>query len=188
MAFTAGTLFDAYSSQDGVITTDAFPTNNGAWQLYYAHDDITISSGTNTIGLNPYQNGTNSWTWYYAVASSTDSTGSWGAVGTLTPARSGAYTGGTLTYSNISSNIVVPANTYFLIANSSGPFYRTIKSLAANRTAMVGGSPYVTAINKVALGTWPSGGTTTIPTQFGGAGSGYTFFDGYAHVHSVTFS
>jgi len=46
---------------------------------------------------------------------------------------------------------------------------------------------YVTVCNKVALGNWPSGGTTVIPSQFGGAGTGYTFYTGASHVHSVVF-
>lgn len=83
---------------------------------------------------------------------------------------------------------MIPKNTYFLISNTSGPFYRTVKTLSENRTAIVNGLPYVTVINKVALGNWPSGGTTAIPSAFGGPSSAYTFYDGYSHVHSVTFN
>jgi hypothetical protein len=186
--FTLGNLFDAYSSRDGVTNTEAFNTNNGCWQLYYAHQNISIPSGNNNIGLNPHTSGTNAWTWYYAISNSTNTIGDWSSVSALTTSRSGSYTGGVITYSNIISTINIPANTYFLIGNTSGPFYRTIKELSESRTAIVSGSPYVTAINQVCLGNWPSGGTTTIPSQFNGAGSGYTFYDGYAHVHSVKFS
>lgn len=188
ISFTLNSLFDAYSSREGVTSTDAFNTNNGCWQLYYAHQDITIKSGTNTIGLNPHTNGSNSWTWYYAVSNLNDVIGDWGSVVTLSSSNSSPYIGGVLSYSNITSDVVVQAGKYFLISNNGGPFYRTIKSLPSNRTAMVNGQPYVTAINKVALGTWPSGGTIIIPTQFGGTGTNYTFYDGYAHIHSVTFN
>ena len=187
VSYTTGTFFDAYSSQAGVTSTDAFNTNNGCWQLYYAHQTVTISTGTNNIGLNPHTSGTNSWTWYYAISNSTNTIGNWGSVTALSGTRSGGYTGGVLSTTNITANVTIPAGTYFLIANSGGPYYRTVKTLADNRTATVSGNPYVTAINQVCLGNWPSGGTTTIPTQFGGSGGLYTLYDGYAHVHSVTF-
>ena len=188
VAFTLNTLFDAYSSRDGITSTDAFNTNNGCWQLYYTHQEINITSGTNNIGLNPHTSGSNGWTWYYAVSNSINTIGDWGSVNALTSLRSGSYVGGVLSTTNITANVTIPANTYFLIANNGGPFYRTIKAMGDNRTAMVSSSPYVTAINKVALGNWPTGGTTVVPSQFGGSGTGYTFYDGYSHVHSVTFS
>jgi ABC-type phosphate transport system substrate-binding protein len=72
--------------------------------------------------------------------------------------------------------------------NNGGPFYKTIQTLADNRTGTVAGSSYVTAINRVVLGNWPSGGTTTVPTQFGGTGTGYTEFSGSVHVMSVKFT
>lgn len=187
VAYTTGTLFDAYSSRDGITNTDAFNTNNGCWQLYYAHQEIDINSGTANIGLNPYASGSNSWTWYYAVSNSVNTIGNWSSVQTLSSGRSGSYVGGVFTTSDINTNVTIPANTYFLIANSSGPFYRTVKSLSDNRTATVGGVPFVTAVNKVCLGNWPSGGTTLIPLQFGGAGTGYTLYTGASHVHSVVF-
>jgi hypothetical protein len=188
VAYATGTLFDAYSSRDGITTTDAFNTNNGCWQLYYAHQEIDMNSGTGNIGLNPHTSGTNSWTWYYAISNSINTIGNWGSVLTLSAVRSGSYTCGVFTTSNINTNVTIPANTYFLIGNSSGPFYRTVKSLADNRTATVGGLPFVTAVNKVCLGNWPSGGTTGIPIQFGGATAGYTFYGSHSHVHSVTFN
>jgi hypothetical protein len=186
--FTLNTLFDAYSSRSGVTSTDAFNTNNGCWQLYYAHENITIKSGTNTIGLNTYNSGSNTWTWYYAVSNSTDTIGDWGSVQTLASSKSYNYTTGNLSLTNITGDVVIPAGKYFLIANSGGPFYRTIKSLSENRTAMVSSIPYLTSINQVCLGNWPTGGTTSIPSQFGGTGINYTLYNGYSHVHSVTFA
>lgn len=188
VVYTTGTLFDAFSSQDGITNTDAFNTNNGCWQLYYAHQEIDINSGTGNIGLNPYSSGSNPWTWYYAVSNSVNTIGDWSSVQALTAVGGGSYVGGVLSVSNINTNVTIPANTYFLIGNNGGPFYRTVKSLADNRTATVSGLPFVTAVNKVCLGTWPAGGTTGIPVQFGGATGGYTFYDSHAHVHSVTFN
>lgn len=188
VVYTTGTFFDAFTSQAGITNTDAFNTNNGCWQLYYSHQEININSGTGNIGLNPHTSGSNSWTWYYAISNSVNTIGDWGSVQQLSASRSGSYVGGVLTLSNINTNVTIPANRYFLIGNSGGPFYRTVKSLGENRTANVSGSPFVTAINKVCLGNWPSGGTTGIPSQFGGATGGYTFYGNHAHVHSVTFN
>lgn len=188
MVYTTGTFFDAFTSQAGITSTDAFNTNNGCWQLYYSHEEISMNSGTGNIGLNPYISGSNSWTWYYAISNSINTIGDWSSVQTLSAARSGSYVGGVLSVSNINTNVTIPANRYFLIGNNGGPFYRTVKSLAENRTATVNGSPLVTAVNKVCLGNWPSGGTTGIPVQFGGVAGGYTFYANHAHVHSVTFN
>lgn len=188
ISYTTGTFFDAFTSQSGVVSTDAFNTNQGCWQLYYSHTTVTINQGNNRIGLNSYFGGSNSWTWYVAVSNSDSTIGNWGAVSGLTSSQSFTYTAGGFNTSNLNqTTVTIPANRYFLIMNNGGPFYRTVKTLASNRTAQVGGSNYVTVCNKVALGNWPGGGTTTIPTQFGGSGSGYTFYDGRVHVHSVIF-
>ncbi len=147
-----------------------------------------MSVGTGNIGLVPHTGGTNSWTWYVATGSVNDSTASWSNVSTLTLSRTGAYVGGQLTSSSINTTIQIPAGRYFLIANSGGPFYRTVRSLSNNRVGLVSGSAFVTAINRVALGNWPTGGTTTIPTQFGGSGTGYTEYTSSVHVMSVKFT
>lgn len=186
VSYTLGNYFDGYSSRSGITTTDAFNTNNGCYQLYYSHKQIKINSGV-TIGLNPHTNGSNSWTWYISVSTSNNTIGSFPAVTAITPLTSFTYTGGVLAESTTNTTITIPANRYFLIGNSGGPFYRTVKTLASSRTAQVSGENYFTVINKVWLGNWPSGGTTQIPTQLGGTGT-YTEYNGYAHVHSVKFN
>ena len=186
--YTPGSFFDVFTQQSGVTSSIGISTNNGAWQMIYANQPVTMSAGTGNIGLVPFQNGTNSWTWYVATGSINNSTGSWSTVFTLSSARSGAYVGGQLTSSSINTNIQIPAGRYFLLANSGGPFYRTVRPLATNRVGLVSGSAFVTAINRVALGNWPTGGTTTIPTQFGGSGTGYTEYTGSVHVMSVKFT
>jgi len=187
VAYTIGTYFDAYTQPSGVTTTDAFATNNGCWQLYYAHSAVTITTGTNKIALNTYLNGTNTWTWYCSVSTTNDTIGSWGTVSAITSTGGGAYSAGGFNQSNITSNVIIPAGKYFLIANSGGPFYKTVKSLADNRTAQINGVNYITAYNKVCLGNWPAGGTTTVPTQFGGSGTGYSYYTAHTHVHSIKF-
>jgi hypothetical protein len=186
--YTPSTFFDVFTQQSGVSSSIGFATNNGAWQLFYANQPVTMSVGSGNIGLVPYANGSNSWTWYVATGSVNDSTGSWSAVSTVTSLTSFGYIGGTLATSSLNTTIRIPANRYFLIANSGGPFYRTVRALANNRVGNVSGSAFVTAINRVALGNWPSGGTTTIPTQFGGSGTGYTLYTGSVHVMSVKFT
>jgi hypothetical protein len=190
VSYTTGTLFDAYSSRDGVTTTDAFDTNNFVWQLYYAHQEVTLTSGTQNIGLQPHTNGSNSWTWFYVESNSQDTIGNWQSVQQLTTQIYGNYYSGVMKYSDISNNITIPEKTYFMIGCYGGPYYRAVKSLSDNRTAMVSGQPFVTAINKVCLGNWPSGGTSTstLPSQLGGSDNGYTLYDGHSHVHSVTFN
>lgn len=187
VAYTIGTYFDAYTQASGVTTTDGISTNNGCWQLYYAHSAVTITTGSNKIGLNSYLNGNNSWTWYVAVSSISNTIGSWGTVSAITTLQGFAYATGGFNQSNITANVSVPANRYFLIMNTGGPFYRTVKSLAANRTAQIGGVNFITMCNKVCLGDWPAGGTTVVPTQFGGSGAGYTYYTAHTHVHSVKF-
>jgi hypothetical protein len=187
VAYTTGSYFNAFTSASGVTTTDAFNSNNGCWQLYYSHSAVTISSGTNRIGLNSSANGSNSWSWSIAISNSNNTIGNWGTVSAITTTQSFTYVAGGFNQSNTTQTVTIPANRYFLIQNNGGPFYRTIKTLASNRTAQIGGTNYVTVCNKVALGDWPSGGTTAIPTQFGGLGGGYTFYTGASHVHSVIF-
>jgi hypothetical protein len=187
VAYTTGSYFDAFTSASGVTTTDAFNSNNGCWQLYYSHSAVTISSGSNRIGLNSSASGSNSWSWSVAISNSNNTIGNWGTVSAITTVQSFSYVAGGFNQSNTTQTVTIPANRYFLIMNNGGPFFRTIKTLASNRTAQIGGTNYVTVCNKVALGDWPSGGTTAIPTQFGGLGGGYTFYSGASHVHSVIF-
>ncbi len=82
--YTELTYLDAFSSQSGVTTTDAFDSNSGCWQLYYSHSAVTINSGSNNIGLNTYTNGTNTWTWYVTISNSNNTLGSWGTVSAVT--------------------------------------------------------------------------------------------------------
>jgi hypothetical protein len=184
--YTELTYLDAFTSQSGVTTTDAFSTNNGCWQLYYSHSAVTINNGSN-IGLNSYAAGSNTWSWSVAISNSNNTIGNWGSVSAITSNTSFSYTSGGFNVSTLTQSVTIPANRYFLIMNNGGPFYRTVKTLASNRTAQIGGSNYVTVCNKVALGNWPTGGTTVVPSQFGGAGTGYSFYTGASHVHSVVF-
>ena len=188
VSYTLGSYFDAYTSQSGVTTTDGINTNNGCWQLYYAFRQITINTGASQIGLNTYNSGSNSWSWFISVSSINDTIGSFPNITTIANSTSFTYAAGGFNQHTIATGVTIPANRYFLIGNTGGPFYRTIKSLASSRTAQVSGTNYFTVVNRVCLGNWPTGGTTTVPTQFGGSGTGYTEYSSHVHVHSVKFN
>jgi len=86
--YTPGTFFDVFTQQSGVSSSIGINTNNGAWQLFYANQPVTMSAGSGNIGLVPHSNGSNSWTWYVATGSVDNSTGSWSAVSAITPSNS----------------------------------------------------------------------------------------------------
>jgi hypothetical protein len=186
--YTTGTYFDVFTSRNGITSNNGFNTNNGCWQLFYAHQEVTISTGANRIGLNTHWSGNNTWTWYVSVSTVNNTIGSFGTVSAITNANSFSYTAGGFNQSAITVSTTIPAGRYFLLMNSDGPFYRTVRSLTGNRTGTVSGSPYVTALNKVYLGNWPTGGTTLVPTQLGGSGTNYTEYSAHVHVCSVIFT
>ncbi len=188
VSWTSGTYFDSWTQQSGVTTTDiaSYNTNNLVWQLFYAHKSVRISTGTNRVGIVPYQGGTNTITLRAAVSSTNNTTGSFtgeAQYGTT----SGSYTAGALREFGTTTTLTIPANRYFILGITSGPFYRTFKTLAANRTAVANGEAVVTVINKFWWPGWPSGPTTGIPTQLGGATSGYTERSGFVPVTSFKF-
>lgn len=150
---------------------------------------MTIAAAANSVGINTYQNGTNSWTWYASVSTVSDNSGSFPSASIF--ASSGgnvSYTAGGFSQQTVSSLVTIPANRYFLIGIVSGPFYKTFRTLAANRTAQISGISHITAFNRVFYGPWPSGPTSGIPSQLGGAQTGYTEYNGYVPVWSVKFT
>lgn len=187
VAWTLGTYFDSYTSQSGVTTNDLANTNNMCWQLYYAWKDLTISAAANTTAINTAINGNNTVTFVRSVGNVTDAARYFPAATTISSAATNYVAGGFNQYTTTVST-TIKAGQYFLIGVTNGPFYRSFKTLADNRTAQVSGESYVTAINKVWHGGWPTGPTSGIPTQLGGTTSGYTQYDGYAPVISVKFS
>ena len=189
VSWTSDTYFDSWTSQSGQTTSALLPTNNLCWQIYYAHKAVSISAGPTKIGLNTYVNGVNSWQYYASVGSVSDSSGSFPTESQFA-ATSGniGYTAGGFSQLTAASTVTIPANRFFLIGLTSGPYYRTFKTLAANRTAQISGVSYVTAINRVFYGPHSTGPTSGIPTQLGGARSGYTEYNGYVPLISVKFT
>lgn len=187
VAWTTGSYFDSYTSQSGVTTNDLANTNNMCWQLFYAWRSLTISAAANTTGINTAINGNNTVTFVVSVGNVNDASRYFPAATTISSAATSYVAGGFNQYTTTVST-TIGAGKYFLIGVTNGPFYRSFKTLADNRTAQVSGESYVTAINKVWHGGWPSGPTSGIPTQLGGPTSGYTQYDGYVPVISVKFS
>lgn len=187
VSWTVGTYFDAYSSQSGVTTNDLANTNNMCWQMFYAWKDLTIAAAASTTAINTTANGNNTITFVRSVGNVPNASRYFPAATTISSALTGYVAGG---FNQFTTTVAttIPAGRYFLIGVTSGPFYRSFKTLADNRTAQVSGESYVTAINRVWHGGWPSGPTAGIPTQLDGATSGYTQYNGYSPVISVKFS
>jgi hypothetical protein len=185
VAWTSGTYFDSWTSQSGVTTEDAPGTpytNYLCWQMFYAHVAVKISATTQRAGVATMINGTNVIAIRTAVAS-VNNTQSGFTGETQRASQAFSYTAGGFNQLTFSSQLSVAANRYFLIGVTSGPYYRTFKTLNANRTAVVGGTTaVVTAINKTWWGAHGSGPTTGIPTQLGGSST----FTEWSNIIPVT--
>ena len=186
VAWTDNTYFDSYTSQSGVTTSDGTDTNNLCWQLYFAHQALTIpADGVNRLGIDTYRSGSNTVTWRYAISSVDNTLGSFNADAQFA-AQSFSYSAGGFNEQAADTGISIPANRYFLIGVVSGPYYRATKLLANNRTAYIGSTPYVTVFNTFYQSAWPSGPTTGIPTDLGGAAT-FTKHTDRVSVTSVKF-
>lgn len=190
--------FNSWTSQSGVTTSDfptantaglssSYNTNNLVWQLMYAWQAITIPVLSLGWGVATTVSGTNSSNLRYSLSSVNYTIGSFGADTLIGVNTSSSYTAGGFFNGQVSSARSIPANRYFLLGITAGPFYRSFKALAANRTATISGNPVVTVINKFWWPGWPSGATSGIPTQLGGSAGGYTEQTGYVPVTSFIF-
>jgi len=188
VAWTSGTYFDSYSSQTSA-TSDLAATNCTCYQLYYCWNSVQLVLNS-TVGVAVTTSGTNTVTTCYSKSNSTGGVlGDFGAVSNI-GTGSGSYTGGTLNENSkiTPSTITIPANVYFLLGIYNGPFYRAWRTLGANRTAYVGATPYVTAVNTIyytpAIQNIYS---PLLPSQFGGALPS-TQYNGYMSVISLKFT
>lgn len=183
--WTDDTYFDSFTTQS-VTTTDGINTNNLCWQLYYSHQALTIpADGTSRLGVSTYLSGSNTITWRYSISQSDDTLGNFAADQQFATA-SFSYTAGGFNEQNADSAVSIPANRYFLLGVVNGPFYRSSKLLADNRTAYIGATPYVTVFNTFYEGAWPGGPTSGIPTQLGGSAT-FTEHTDRVSVTSVKF-
>jgi hypothetical protein len=182
VSWTSGTMFDTWTSPSSA-TTDGGNSVVNVWQLFYAHRSIRLTSGKAGLRIGTATNGTNSWTWGYAVSSSVNTKNNFGAVTTIGSQSASYVSGGTYT-ANISTTVTIPAFRYFLIGRRVGPFYYASRTLANNRTATIGGVPYFTVINQ----TWVGGSDSSfsIPQQLGGVTS-YTQTNNISQVAGFLF-
>ena len=187
VAWTNDTYFDMYTSQSGVMTSDKADTNNLIWQMYYSNAPLSIPADSALrVGLNTYANGTNSWTWRIAISTVNDTIGSFGT-DTQFASGSYSYSAGGFYQSAVTTAVTIPANRYFLIGVTGGPYYRSFKALGANRSAQIGGATYVTAINTMYYSTHGTGPTSGIPIELGGSTVGFTTYSGFVPVMSIRF-
>lgn len=150
-----------------VNSTTQSPTNSPTWQLYYASQNITF----NQIRQYTYTSGSNSWTYYIAIAPTQNSTGFAGATVTNIGAQSStSYTSGGITSTNITST-TVQAGYYFLIGCVNGPYFKVFNSATENINFTSGGVTKLVMLNTCF---WRNHGaadqTMNIPTQLGGSG------------------
>jgi len=181
VSWSSNTIFDTWTSASSP-TTDGSPIVNNIWQMFYAHRALRITNGFSGARIGTYQNGSNSWTWALSLSGTENSQSNFGSATTFS-ARSASYVSDGTYTSNYSTTINIPAKRYFLIGRIFGPFYFAARNLAANRTAMIGGAPQFTVINKVWRGTSTS---FTIPSQLGGAAS-YTEVTNTSQVAGFSF-
>lgn len=187
VTWTNDTFFNAYTSQSGVTTSDKNPTNSLVWQPFYSHAPLTIpADGVSRLGINTYQSGSNTVTYRIAISTADDTPGSFGAEQQFS-SQSFSYSAGGFNQQTVSTGVTIPANRYFLIGVYNGPYYRAIKSLAANRTAQISGVNYVTALNTVFYVPHGSSVYSGIPIDLGGSSSSFTTYTGFVSVISVKF-
>lgn len=193
-AWTSNTYFysaNAQTVQSGSgISDHTYDTNNMLWQVFYAHRQIRLPVGSNRWGVLSRQNGTNSFDLYVAVSSENNTLGKFNSnVDVLIGDNLGNqnYTGNTLFQSPITTQVTIPANRYFLLGITGGPFYKNYRRTANNITAVNNSNAIVTAVNKVYVATWPSGPTRGIPTQLGGNVTSYLEFNSNIYYSAFKF-
>lgn len=163
----------------------AFDTNNMVWQLCYAHRSIRLPVSSGPVSASGggarwstivRQSGTNT-PWIYGVVGASNSTKTDLKSNTdILLSSSGpsiSYSANTLYAGRIDASFTVPANRFFLLGITGGPFYKNYKRTANNYTAVNNGNAIVTILNEAYTAGWPSGPGRGVPTQLGGNVSSY---------------
>lgn len=185
VAWTDQTFFDSWSASSSTTSNGGLDAIYPVWQMYYAHQQVRIPVGAN-IRTGTYNAGSNSWKYGVSISSVDNVSSSFAAPSTISTNQSFSYTsGGTYTHTT-NALVIVPANRFFLLAHTQGPYYYARRTLASNRTAMVGSTPYVTAINKLWVNS-VSSDTFIVPTSLGGSAAG-TQYNSIAPIRGVKFT
>lgn len=188
VSWTNDTYFNSYTSQSGVTTNDLSDTMDMVWQLFYANAPLTIpADGVNRLGLNSRSNGSNTSVWKISISSVDDTIGNFAAVTQIKDSGSVNYAAGGFNQAPAATAVTIPAHRYFLIGTGYSLYYRSFKSLAANRTAQIGGVNYLTAINTIYYAPHCGCVDSGIPAALGGASNSYTTYNGYTQVMSIKF-
>lgn len=183
--WTDNTFFDSWSASTSTTSDNNANAIYPVWQMYYAHQQVRIQVGAN-LRTATFLIGSNSWKYGVSVGTVDNTSGSFPSPTTISTNQSFTYTSGGsyVTITNLLA--VIPANRFFLVAHTNGPYYYARRNLAANRTAVIGSTPYVTAINKM----WVNGASSStfiVPNQLGGSGAASTQYDGIVPVRAVKF-
>ena len=197
VSWSPNTYFDSFASRSGVVNSDAPTSSNLVWQLFYAHTELRIpADGVNRLGINSYQSGNQSWNWYFAASSTPNTLGSFSSPVVVGQQSTTSYGIGSFSATIATTEVTVPANTYFLVGVEGGPSFRSIKQ-SPSRTANVSGSNIVTSMNTVFFGPSLNGPRRGVPTALGGSlgnyvysglpGAQYVQYDGYQSVISIRF-
>lgn len=185
VAWSNNTYFDTYTSQGGLTTSSFAPTNSTCWQMFYAHQPLSIpADSVNRYGFATYTSGSNTVRFRFAISTTNNTIGSF-TTAIETTTGSVNYTAGGFTERVPFLAVTIPQYRYFLVGMVAGPYYRVFKPLAANRTAQIGGVSYVTAFNTVYYKAHYDS-SVTVPTQLGGTLAS-TQYDGYVPVTSFKF-
>lgn len=182
--WTDDTFFDSWSASSSTTSDGGANAIFPVWQLYYAHQQVRIQVGAN-LRTGTSGGGSNSWKYGIAISSVDNVSSSFAAPSTISTNQSFTYVAGGTYVTTTNFLAVIPANRFFLIAHTVGPFYFARRTLAENRTARIGSTPYVTAINKTWINT-ASSDTFVVPSQLGGAAVSNQY-DNLVPVRAVKF-
>lgn len=198
VSWSSNTYFDTWTSQTSATSDLGFTggpntvntgygSNNLAWCLFYAHKSVRLSADSvNRWGYVPFTTNSNSVSLRYAVSTVNNTVGSFASDTEISAGVLNNYTAAALFQRTIGTTTTIPANRYFLLGLSGGPFRKTFRSLGSNRTAVVNNEAVVSVLNKFYWGGWTTGPTTGIPTQLGGAAT-FTEVSGYVPLFSFRF-
>lgn len=175
-----------------------YDTNNMVWQLFYAHQSIRLPVSSGTVSATGggarmssivRQSGSNNPFFYGAVSgpganlsdfkSNTDIS--------ITAQINLTYTANTLWQGNVTNQLTVPANRFFMLGFAGGPYYRNFKRTANNYTAVNGNTAIFTVVNQAYAAAWPSGPLRGIPTQLNGNTASYYSLSGNILLAAVKF-
>ena len=188
VAWSDNTYFDFWTSQSGVTTTDVTGSNGLTYQLCYAHKTISIpSDGVNRIGVNTFTTQTAAPKPIRFVSGSNNSQiSNFGGEKSLVGLNSIDSAPGKFIEQPCSSATTIQAGSYFIIGIGA-IFFRTMKTVTTNRTAMLGGEPVVTVIPTNWWSSQANVQTSGFPTELGGTRTPTQKFTDKVLVMSIKF-